>query len=428
MIGTGVFTSLGFQAAGIDSTVSLLLIWVIGGIVALCGALTYAEIAVRLPRSGGEYHFLSQIYHPAVGFLSGWVSATVGFAAPAALSAMAFANYFGSFWPDINQQSLACIIILVTGWLNIRSLRVGAGFQTAFTVLNVALIVIIITTGFLAVTGNANPQELASSSFSPVLSASFAVSLVYVSFAYSGWNSVTYIIGDIKDAYKNVPKSLFLATFLVMLLYVGLNSAFLYSTPIAELKGQLNVGTIAGTHIFGTNGAYVIATVICLALLASVNSMMMTGPRVTHTVGHDFPDLKVFSLTTKTGTPVVATIFQMIVAVTLILTSTFETVLTYIGFTLSIFTTLTVIGVFILRRRAKTTDTELQNKHYTTWGYPVTPIIFLLVEFWMITYVIIDRPKQSILGLVTILTGLIIYYFLKKKAVNHSHTKQTTEN
>ncbi len=418
MVGTGVYTSLGYQLAGIQSTLAILVLWILGGVMALCGAAVYGELAVRLPRSGGEYHFLSQIYHPALGFLSGWVSSTVGFAAPAALSSMAFANYFYKLFPELITNSFgmyqmeftACLLVLFATLINIFSIQLGAKFQSSITLVNIVLILVLIVSGIYLSDAQHFSIYFDYQSIEPIFSRPFAVSLVFVSFAYSGWNSVTYITSEVDNPQKNLPKSLFLASFTVLLLYVGLNFVFLYSTPAAELVLKNEVGFIAGQHIFGEIGGKAISLVICIALFASVNSITIAGPRVSKTIGEDFPQLRRFSNLTGAGSPAMAIVLQSFIAIILIVTASFEKILTYIGFTLSLFTCLTVFGLFILRSKSKD-----DNLSYKTIGYPITPIIFIGLELWMIVFTLIDKPLESFSGFATILTGLIVYYALKRK-------------
>jgi APA family basic amino acid/polyamine antiporter len=237
IIGTGVFTSLGFQAIEIQSGFSLLLLWVIGGVFALCGALCYGELGAAMPRSGGEYHYLSEIYHPAIGFLSGWVSVTVGFAAPIALAAMAFGQYAAQLIPHGSPVLLAAVITIVISLIHAQNLRLGSYFQNVTTSLKVALIVIFILAGLLL----SDPQPL---SFAPTIadlrtiaSPPFAVSLVYVTYAYSGWNAAIYLASEIQEPTRNLPRALLFGTAIVTVLYVALNFVFLYSTPIRDLAG-----------------------------------------------------------------------------------------------------------------------------------------------------------------------------------------------
>lgn len=422
MVGTGVFTSLGFQVIGIKSVFALLFLWLTGGLIALCGALTYGELAVRLPRSGGEYNYLSKIYHPALGFLSGWVSATVGFAAPMAIAAISFGKYFSKVVPGANELQLAAGLIIFLSLINISSFKFGSSFQTFFTILNILLIITITIAGMKLANHTHFHFSTTSKDFSDIASLSFATSLVYVSYAYSGWNSATYIAGEINKPSINLPKALFLGSLIVTLLYISLNFVFLYAVPTDDLAGKLEVADVAAMAILGTEGAMIINTVISIGLIASVNSMMIAGPRVTKIIGEDFPFFNFLAKTNNQGSPILAISWQAFIALVLIFTSKFEEVLAYIGLTLSLFTTLTVAGIFVLRYRDQKNDTL--HHGYKTWGYPITPIIFIFLELWMIYNICTnpDQLKTSLLGLVTVLSGLIVYIIIR------SNQKVTTKN
>jgi len=421
MIGTGVFTSLGFQVAGIKSIPALLALWVVGGIIAICGAFAYAELALRFPRSGGEYNFLSRIYHPAIGFLSGWVSSTVAFAAPIAMSCMAFGNYFYDIFPVYEPMTIAFVTLALVTTINLISLSVGTAFQKTFTFLNLSLILLFIIYGLINSNSSHYEFKINTSTLSPIFSSSFASSLVYVSFAFSGWNSVTYVIDEIDDPKKTIPKALFTAIGIVLVLYVALNFIFLYSTPIYDLENKVDVASIAANNIFGTEGGRVISAMICIALFASVNSMLIAGPRIIKVIGEDFPFFKKFASSSEKGTPVLATLIMSTIALGLILSSQYEMVFTYIGFTLSIFTLLTVIGLFVLRNNQKNSTTPI----YKSWGFPITAIIFIALEGWMMVFLLMEKPNESIAGLITILSGLIVYFLIKKK--NNNQIKSTHE-
>ncbi len=409
MVGSGVFTTLGYQVLGINSVFAVLMIWIVGGVVALFGAFCYAELAMRYPRSGGEYNYLSKIYHPALGFLSGWVSATVGFAAPIGLSAMAFGGYISKVFPGLAEYQVwvSCGVILLVAGINLLGVQTTTVFQRFITGLNIFLIIVLIILGIFS---GHHPQfslTFGATDWKYILTRNFAVSLVYVSFAYSGWNSVTYIAGEMKDPRKSIPVSLVTATSVVMLMYVMLNFVFLYTVPIGQLAGQKEVGFLAGEAILGSEGGKWIAGIICLLLLASANSMMLSGPRVTHTIGEDIKFFSFFTKRTAGGSPLIATLTQTAIAL-LIVTARFDEVLTYIGFTLSLFTTLTVSGLVIARFR----KAPEPGVYKTPW-FPIPAIIFIALEVYSMSYTLLDKTRPSLLGLATVLTGLIIFYLTK---------------
>jgi basic amino acid/polyamine antiporter, APA family len=405
MIGVGVFTSLGFQVKDVSSGFSLLTLWFVGGIVALCGAFCYAELGSMFPRSSGEYNFLAKTYHPIVGFLAGWLSATVGFAAPVALAAMAFGEYFKSIVPDAPPTALGAGIICLVSLFHLRGIRHGSAFQIASTVLKLILIVTFIVAGFAF----SNPQPI---SFAPTaidlkyaFSAPLAISLVFVMYSYSGWNAATYIIDEIRNPTRTVPRVLVAGTVIVIALYVALNAIFLYTTPIEKMAGQLDVALIAGIHIFGNWGGRLVGALICLGLISSVSAMMWIGPRVTMAMGEDIPFLRLFSQKSKNDVPAAAIVFQLLAANLLLLTQSFEAVLDLIQFSLTLCSFLTVLGLVKLRFTRPALP-----RPYRAWGYPLTPAIFLSVSLFMLYYLIVNRPVQSLGGLLIMLVGAAIYF------------------
>jgi basic amino acid/polyamine antiporter, APA family len=408
MVGTGVFTSLGFQVAGITSDFALIALWVIGGIAALCGALSYAELATALPRSGGEYHYLSRIYHPSVGFLSGWISVVVGFPAPIALAGIAFGGYFKVFAPGISPVLISLVVIWIITLVHLFGVRVEEMFQNGSTFLKVSLILVLIVAGLLMV----NPQPLdmipGPTAFRTLLSRPFAVDLVYVMYAYSGWNAATYITEEVRNPAKNVPWALLIGTVAVAVLYLLLNYVFLRTTPKSVLAGQLEVGLLAGQAIFGPTGGKIVSALIGLGLIATISAMAWIGPRITRRMAEDLPKLRLLGKTSATGTPYAATILQVIIATILVTTGTFQTVLIYTQFSLLLSSFLTVLGLIVLRIREPNLE-----RPYKVWGYPVLPISFLAITLWMMVHVILGQPTESLLGLITVIAGLIIYFFTK---------------
>jgi basic amino acid/polyamine antiporter, APA family len=237
-----------------------------------------------------------------------------------------------------------------------------------------------------------------------LLSPAFAIGLYWVSYSYSGWNAAAYIAGELDNPQKNLPKSLFRGTLVVTALYVFLNFIFLYTTPIAEMAGQKEVGYISAGYIFGEVGGKVIGGIIAILLVSSVSSMVLVGPRVAMVMGEDLGLLRIFSLKNKNGIPWLAVLFQSLISLVLIFTSTFESVLMYIGFTINIFTFLTVSGLFVLRIMKP----ELPRP-YKTWGYPLPPIIFILVTGWILYKGFELKPEESTTGLLTVTAGIVIY-------------------
>jgi APA family basic amino acid/polyamine antiporter len=418
MIGTGVFTSLGFQVVDIQSGFTLLFLWLIGGIFALCGALVYGELGAAMPHSGGEYYYLSRIYHPLVGFLSGWVSVTVGFAAPIAAAAMALAAYFTSVFSVVPPLAIALLVVIFVSLIHTKNLSFGSHFQQIFTILKVLMIVVLIAWGLLA-TNSQNLGFLPSSQdLNLIFSSPFAISLVYVTYSYSGWNAAVYLASDVEQPEKNLPRSLILGTLIVMGLYLLLNFIFLYTTPINQLAGELEVGYIAANEIFGAWGAKLMGLLISLGLVSSISSMVLAGPRVTQAIGEDIPLFQLLAKKNANGIPYLAILFQLFIVIVLLISSSFEAVITYLGFTLTLSSFITVLGVFVYRFRYPNS-----SRPYVTWGYPLTPIIFLAISLWMLVFIFLDKPMESLAGVGTLVIGLIVYFIAAKNKLGWSYSR-----
>jgi len=410
MVGVGVFTSLGFQVKDIPSGFSILSLWTVGGLVALCGVFSYSELGAMFPRSSGEYNFLSRAYHPAFGFLAGWVSATVGFAAPVALAAMAFGEYAKSVFPGMPPMALAIGVVLLVSLVQLGGVRHSSTFQLISTILKVALITAFLIAGL--VIGTPQPISFApkAADLAHVISAPFAIGLVFVMYSFSGWNAATYIIGEMKTPQQNLPRALLAGTLIVLVIYVALNAVFLLTSPIDKLSGQLDVASISGRYIFGDIGGRIVGAMICIGLVSSISAMMWIGPRVMMTMGEDIAVLQVFSRRSASGAPAYAILFQLAVACLLLFTRSFEAVLDFIQFSLLFCSFFTVLGVIKLR----ITSPELPRP-YRAWGYPITPLVFLLVTAFMMYYLLIERPLQSFLGALMMISGLLIYAVFRKR-------------
>ncbi len=409
MVGSGVFTTLGFQVAEIRSTFAVMMVWLVGGVIALCGALTYGELGAALPRSGGEYHLLRRVYTPALGFLSGWVSATVGFAGPSALAAMALASYTATLIPGIPENHLAAGVVLGFSLIHASSLQVGTTFQNLLTVLKVGLILGFVGAAFTVdqVPGITLWPQTGDAGL--ITGPAFAVALIFVSYAYTGWNAAIYVAGEIKQPSRTLPRSLLLGTLAVTALYVLLNYVFLRTVPMDELAGQIEVGFLAGVQIFGEAGGQTTAAIIAGLLASTVSAYIFLGPRILMVMGEDMPALTWLSVKSQRGLPVNAFVFQTLVTLALIYTSTFDQVMLYASILLIANSTLAVAGVYVLR-----VNEPNLPRPYRTWGYPVTPAVFLAVNIWTLMYVLQTRPFESFVGLVILGVGLTLYAVVQR--------------
>ena len=413
MVGTGIFTSLGFQVGDLKTGFTIMALWFTGGICALCGALAYAELAAAFPRSGGEYNFLGQVYHPAAGFLAGWLSATVGFAAPIAAAAMAFAKYFAHLAPGVSATAISLGIVALVTLVHLGGVRFGSLFQDFATTFKIILILVFIGAGILM--KSPQPVDFAPSSSGAALitTAPFAISLVYVMYSYSGWNGSAYIAGELRNPSRDLPLSLIFGTLIVAVLYLALNAVFLRSAPTSELAGKLEVGQIAAAHIFGERGGQWMAGLISFGLLSTISAMTWIGPRVTMAMGEDLGVPGFLGRKTASGVPATAILVQFTIVTALVLTASFDRVVNYIQFALTVSSFFTVLGVIVLRLRRPDLP-----RPYRTWGYPITPLIFLAISLWMLFFQLRDKPMESIAGLVTIALGLPLYFLSPKKHPN----------
>ena len=409
MIGTGVFTSLGFQLVDIQSIFPLIMLWVIGGIIALCGALSYSELATLYPRSGGEYHLLSIIIHPSIGFAAGIVSATVGFTAPSVLAAMALGNYMSPLVPFIDPIIIALLVIIIIHFLHMINMRWGIIFQDSFTLIKIGLILSFIIFGVFTESNEHISMFPAYGDIKILLSPEFAISLIWVSYAYTGWNSAVYIAGEIESPKINIPKSMILATMFVTALYLLLNYIFLYTTPIDLMIGKIEVGYIAGQQIFGNFGGKLISLGISILLLSTVSSYVYIGPRIMHAMGEDHKILRILSSKNTDGIPINSFWIQLAISIIFILTSTFEQVLLYAGISLIITTFFTVIALFTLR----ITKPNLKRT-YKVLGFPIVPALYLSINGWILYYSFQRAFIESLIGCGIFLLGIVLYFMLKK--------------
>jgi APA family basic amino acid/polyamine antiporter len=414
MIGTGVFTSLGFQLVDIQSGFVILVLWILGGIIAISGALCYAELGARLPRSGGEYNFLSQIYHPMAGFISGCVSATVGFAAPTALAAITFGVYLSSVYPQLSPLWLATALVVVMTLVHATSHRNSANMQTFFTVAKIGLVI-----GFsVAALSFVDNYQLvrfrpAADDIGLITSGSFAVALIYVGYAYSGWNAATYLTGELENPARTLPLVLAVGTGVVMLSYVMLNTVFLLVAPIDAMAGKLEIGYVAASYAFGDIGASIMGVTLALLLVSTVSAMIIAAPRVLQVVGEDFAAFRFLGKLNKNGVPAMAVYLQGAITLLFLWTASFESILIFSGATMALNTLFAVLGIFILRHKEVGGDNELRPIFRVPF-YPLPPLLFVVLTSATLIYLTIERPVEIIFSCAVLLTGAILYLLTQR--------------
>jgi APA family basic amino acid/polyamine antiporter len=433
MIGAGVFTSAGYQAAyNFKDPLTMMSTWIVGGVVALSGAAVYAELGSLMPRAGGEYVYLREAYHPAVGFMSGWVSLFVGFSMPIAAAALLFSSYVGALIPGasdpIATKVIACTLIAAMTALHAFDTKLGGRVQTGFTIAKVVLIIVFVGAGLLVGSGDwhhfASRGDGLSKLGSSAGAQNYAVALMYVSFAYSGWNAAGYIAGEISHPQRTLPRALLLGTGVVMLLYITLNLVFLYAVP-PEVMGidpdHHPVGDLAARALFGTHAGDLLSSLIALALMSAVSAMMMAGPRVYATMAADHALPSFMARYTKRGVPAIAIIVQCVLAMGFAVASDPDHLIRIVGFTLAAFAALTVGAVFVFRMRG-------QVAPFRTPGYPVTPIFFLALSIWTVYFGVKAEPKLSLEIGAGLAVGTAVYLLTArgKSRVPIEEDEQTT--
>jgi APA family basic amino acid/polyamine antiporter len=422
MIGAGIFTTSGLLMSGLNDPVLMLILWAAGGIIALCGALSYGELGAAMPGAGGEYLFLSKLYHPVFGFLSGWVSFIVGFSAPIAASALGFSEYFtravpgfavwlenaGITGPALTKKILAVSIILIFTFIHYRGIKYGARIQNILTLLKILLIVILLTAGFSS--GKGDFSNFAKGSTIPSGLAGWktiGLSLMWIMFAYSGWNASTYLGAEIKNPSRNLPGSLIYGTIIVLILYLGINILYVYGIEPEAMKGVISVGGLAMGNLFGKSAEVLFSILIAFALFSSLSAFIMIGPRVYYSMAKDGLFFKsAAKIHKKFQVPSNSILLQCLIAVILVLSGTFEQVLTYMGFALGIFPVLAVMGIWKLR---KTNPEALRIN-----GFPLVQIIYVAAGILILVLSFLERPLESSIALVTVLVGIPFYFIFKK--------------
>ncbi len=411
MIGTGVFTSLGFQVADLPTGFPILVLWMLGGVLALCGALCYAELGSMMPRSGGEYHLLREAVHPVAGFLAGWISITVGFAAPVALAAAAFGEYLGRLTGGTDPRWFAVPVVVIVTAIHFGSLRFAGNFQVAFTAGKVLLIITLIVAAALAKTSEILTFAPLPGDGALIFQPAFAVSLVYVMYAYTGWNAAAYIAGEIRDPQRNLPLALVTGTVLVTVLYVALNAAFLIAAPVSKMAGELDVALIAAQGLFGERGGALMGLLIAFGLISSISAMTWAGPRVAQIMGEDHRIFRILSKRNRHSVPARALLLQSSVVTLLVATTTFRQLLLYIESLLILSSMVTVAAVIWLRIKKPGIA-----RPFRVPGYPLVPLLYIVASLWMLWVLTAQHPMESALGLATLALGWVLHFVAGTRA------------
>jgi APA family basic amino acid/polyamine antiporter len=403
MIGTGVFVSLGFQLVDFHSAPPIMMLWLIGGVIALCGALSYSALVTHLPRSGGEYRFLGEIYHPSLGFMGGLMSAIFGFAVPTAITALAMGGYLSKAWPAISPRMAAAVVILLGTFAHALSARTSGRVQLFSTILKLSLIGL-----FLAAVmifpgkGDIRWHPILSEDLPQMTRPAFATGIFYVFYAYSGWNAAVYGLEEWNEPGKTVKRSLVGGTLLVMVLYIGLNAAFLVAAPVAALSDQREIAHVAAEALFGPKIGRIVSGLFALGLFASVSALLWAGPRVLGVMGRDIRVLKFFA--PNGGIPIRSLCFQSLFAIVLVLAGNFEFLITFTQTGLTLCTFLSVLGLLILKFRGRVVPAS-----------SLAPaLIFIAFTSFVIVRLFAADPLPAACGIVTALICMLAWFPLRK--------------
>jgi APA family basic amino acid/polyamine antiporter len=419
MIGTGIFTTSGLMAAQLPGPNWVLLCWFFGGLIAMSGAVCYAELATRMPEEGGEYLYLKQLFHPLLGFLTGWTSFIVGFSVAIAASSMAFTEYTfegiglqmsgSGYLLVILKKGIAVAMIFLFTFLHYLGLRAGSRVQNVLTVIKIIIILVLVAAGIAV--GRGDLSALSFHVASPTEGMALGMAMMLVMFSYSGWNASSYIAGEIKRPRRTLPFSLIIGTLIVMVLYLAINLFIFKSLSYEEAKGTIAIVKLASTKSLNSWMGSVVGMIVGIGLLSSLSAFIMIGPRVYYAMAKDrlfFSFAK--KVHPKYRVPGKSILFQGAIAIIMVIIGSFEQLLVYIGFALNIFPWLAIFGVFLARRKHVGDKTAVK-----VWGYPVVPLFYLASSLTLMCINYVNRPMESTAAVVTVLSGIPLYFLWIKK-------------
>jgi basic amino acid/polyamine antiporter, APA family len=405
-VGSGIFTTSGFVARDVGSSAWLLALWLTGGAIALAGALSYAELGAAMPEAGGEYVYLREAYGPFFAYLTGWTSFFIGFSGAIAAAALAFAGYLHALTPWLDSSALTGkLIALAALWavtaIHVYGLGPGGRMQRVLTVGTIAAIVALIVAAFAF--GHGSAANLTSSA---PAHGSAAVSLIFILYAYSGWNAAAYLAGEIRAPQRSLPVALVGGLAVVTVLYLAMNTMYLYALPIASMAGVLAIAQKAAVALFGPFAAHLVAAILALALLGSVSAMVMAGPRVYFAMARDglLPGAVAFVHRSR-GTPIRAIVLQSAWAsVLIVFFGAFEPLVVYTGIAITAFSAMAVAALIVLRIRRPDAP-----RPFKVPAYPWLPAAYVAISIWIVAVATLTRPTETLMGAITVAGGIPLY-------------------
>ena len=407
MIGAGIFTTTGLLAASLGDERLILLAWLLGGLLALAGALAYGELGAMMPEAGGDYAYLTEIYGPCVGFVCGFVTVVAGFAAPVGGVALALGAYVQALAPAAAPPVTATLVVAALTMAHAWGVRAGARVNDGAAVLKLAVVIVFIVAGLLV---PATAEPLPAPPAPSLGSGAFAAALVLIAFAYTGWNAAAYIGGEIRDPERLLPRALLVGTAIVTVLYLALNVVYFRAAAPASLAGVEHVGDVAARRLFGPAIATAFDVGIVLVLLSTVSAFAMAGPRVTLAMARRGELPALLAHENARGAPSAAVVLQGVLALPFVWVSGLRQTLEYVGVMLTLAAALAVFGVIVLRRRAPE-----RPRPYRVPGYPLTPLAFVALSLWMIVFAARDSPAPVLWSAVTVAAGLLLRGVLRRR-------------
>lgn len=431
MIGTGIFISTGAIAETLPTPGGVLLVWLFGGLLALAGALTCAELSASMPYAGGDYNYIREAYGRLMGFLSGWSSFLVTFSGAIAFLAVTLNGFMAFFFPVLGSEDVvfsiplpwvpisatigtffAIAVVLILSGLHCIGVRQGTLAQNILTIMKIGALGAIIVFGVVFGAGD-------TSHFKPLFNwelignpSLFGAAFIPVIFAYSGWNAVIYIAGEVKDPEENLPRALLYGVSLVMVLYLAINAVYIYAVPVSEMKGALRMSEVATTALFGYKTSALITAIITVSILGALNVVTMIGPRIYYAMAKDGVFFQRLTYVhPRFNTPTQAILLQALWSCLLLLTNTWGTLFTYVSVVITLFSAFTIGSVIVLRWKRP----DLRRP-YRVWGYPVVPLLFVLVHLWIVWGAVTEKPKESLIGLIIVCLGIPAYLLWRSRA------------
>ena len=429
VIGSGIFLTTGIIAESLPDPLLIITVWLVGAVLTLFGGLTLAELGAMIPEAGGQYVYLRTAYGPLAGFMYGWLSFFIIYSGGIAALGVGFAEYLSYFFPALGLQNIlfnfsfisisagqlvAMIGIVALTAINYLGIRSGSTVQNIFTVIKIFAIAILVVAGIVAISGNysASQELVAENNEMPVnIIAAFGVALIAVLWTFDGWYNINPIASEIKNPQKNLPRSLILGIVFIGIIYILVNLFYIQALRIDEMAGVVRIGEKATTSMFGAMFGTIMTAVILISILGCLSATILPGPRIYYAMAKDGLFFRSFSkVHPKYHSPSVAVIWQGIIASILCVSGTYEQLYTYVIFSTLLFYIALAAALFVMRKKMPD-----MPRPYKVWGYPVVPVIFGLSMLLIAINTLIEKPLESMVGIVLLFLGWPVFRYWQRK-------------